>query len=289
MQKAKYSVSVIIPTKTRANDLANCLDSVFAQSRRPMEVIVVDGGLPGNRQIFEDRYSQIKYLEYHLSSGLTDSKNFGVNNSKGDILLFLDDDIVLEKDFIEKILEIFDEKGINETGGVAGNIINQSSIKEKGLYYFIKKLFLLPMYGNGKFRWSGSPTFVYGSDRVMQVDFLPGGVTAYKRAVFCDFLFDDNLKGYCYGEDADFSYRESRKYKNYYTPYAKAIHNTSCEARGKGIGMLLNNILATFYRNKKNMGVKGIIASFIITIGMLVEAFYLKIKSYFFMPRTLRY
>ena len=93
-------------------------------------------------------------------------------------------------------------------------------------------LFLMPGYGNGKFRLSGTATTPFGIDKVIETEFLVGGVTAYRREVLEEFMFDeDYLNGPAPWEDVDFSYRVSRKYRNIYTPYAKAWHYGSSNDR----------------------------------------------------------
>ncbi|MEK7375843.1 MAG: glycosyltransferase [Candidatus Margulisiibacteriota bacterium] len=285
----QYSVSVIIPTKNRKSDLEKCLDAVYCQTCVPQEAIVVEGGAQENKQYFEKKYKGLKYLQFSGSTGLTQSKNYGLKQSKGDVLIFLDDDLVIEKDFISAILSLFKEKSSENVGGISGNITNQNNEKEKGLYRIIKMIFLMPMFGDGTFRISGMPTFVYGDLNVRKVEFIAGGVTAYKRKVFDEFMFDEKLTGYCYGEDADFSYRVSRKHDNYYTPFAKAVHKPSSEARSRGIKSLLSNISAMIYRNKKNLGIKGVFFSVIVATGMMAESVYLKMRSYLCLPKSSRY
>jgi hypothetical protein len=79
----------------------------------------------------------------------------------------------------------------------------------------------------GKFRLSGfstSPTPSKPGATVLETEGAPGGYTAYYKEVLNEFRFDENLKGYAWGNDADISYRISRKYKNIFTPKAKMIH-----------------------------------------------------------------
>ena len=60
----------------------------------------------------------------------------------------------------------------------------------------------------------------------MEVEFLCGGQTAYRRQVCEEFGFDEDFfSGYSALEDVDFSYRVSRKYRNHYCPRARCFHN----------------------------------------------------------------
>ena len=217
MQKAEYSVSIIIPTMNRPLELAVCLDSISKQSLRPKQTIVIEAGKEDlSENMLREKYPEVLFLRFPESS-LTSARNRAIKDAEGDIVIFLDDDIILEPGFVYAMTEVFKIKGLSSIGGVCGNITNQISGSEKWMHRLILKAFFMGESGSGKFKISGAPTFVYGSNRVKEVEFIPGGITAYRRSLFDEFLFDEKLKGYCYGEDADFSYRISRKYKNYYT------------------------------------------------------------------------
>jgi GT2 family glycosyltransferase len=68
-------------------------------------------------------------------------------------------------------------------------------------------------------------------NRLTPVDFLAGGVCAYRKAVFEHFLFDENIKGYGLGEDKDFSYRLSKHYRLVISPDAHLNHYESPKMR----------------------------------------------------------
>ena len=177
------SLSVVIPTKDRRADLEACLDSVFEQTFMPFEVIVIDSGQPGSRSYFESKYTQIRYVEFMECTGLTQAKNKGADMAGGSIVLFLDDDLVIDNMFIEKILEIFRSEEYQSICGISGDIINQKNRDGSFIQRMLKIIFLLPMYGNGRLRISASPTFVYGDPNIKQVEFLPGGLTAYRKEI----------------------------------------------------------------------------------------------------------
>ncbi|MDP8217550.1 MAG: hypothetical protein P9M03_02365, partial [Candidatus Theseobacter exili] len=66
---------------------------------------------------------------------------------------------------------------------------------------------------------------------VTEVDFLGGGVCSYRKKIFREFGFTDKYRDYAFGEDKDFSYRVSKKYKLVVNPDAKAFHYKSPEMR----------------------------------------------------------
>ena len=110
--------SLIIPTYNRPKELSDCMDSVLKQTVLPDEVIIIDDGNLG--EIPYEKACQNKGIHtiYYKKDtpGLTKSRNKGVELSSGDIILFLDDDVILFPDYIEQILAGYDEN----TSGVGG-------------------------------------------------------------------------------------------------------------------------------------------------------------------------
>ena len=89
-------LSVIICTYNRADFLKSVLDSITRQtlSKNEFEVVVIDDGSSDNtREVVESFASllPIKYF-YQKNAGLASAKNHGIYTSRGEILLFLDDD-----------------------------------------------------------------------------------------------------------------------------------------------------------------------------------------------------
>ncbi len=87
-------VSVIIPTRNRAELLHAAMTSVLNQSFRNFELIVVDDHSEDDTQdvlsLFNDR--RIKYIRHNVNRGESASRNTGITHSEGDYIAFLDDD-----------------------------------------------------------------------------------------------------------------------------------------------------------------------------------------------------
>jgi len=260
-------VSAIIPTKNRYPDLVACVRSLLLQTTLPDEIIVVDASdNTGLEEVLGTTFGKNPAIRYiHSRPGLTLQRNTGVRAAGGDILFFFDDDVVLEKEFLAEICRIFRSDTAKEIGGVYGNIVSSfepgeekksGSGKSPLLLFaysrFASLFFLSKVRKDGKFQPNGFPTYPYGSDAVTTVECVPGGLTGYRREVFREFSFDENLTGYGYMEDDDFSYRVSRKYKNVYTPHARVIHNESPAARDRRYEsrkMMIQNYSYLFKKN----------------------------------------
>jgi glycosyltransferase involved in cell wall biosynthesis len=91
---AAPKVSVIIPAYNTANLIANCLDSVFAQTFRDFEVIVVNDGSPDTIQLeqaLQPYRSRVVYIpqENKRAAG---ARNTAIGKARGEFLAFLDSD-----------------------------------------------------------------------------------------------------------------------------------------------------------------------------------------------------
>lgn len=96
---AKFSI--IIPVYNVEEYIKKCLDSVFSQTYKDFEVIVVNDGTKDNSMDIVKDY-KVKIIE-QKNSGLSAARNRGVLEAKGDYILFLDSDDYLEKDLLKEL------------------------------------------------------------------------------------------------------------------------------------------------------------------------------------------
>ena len=252
-------ISVIIPTKNRTQDVIRCLNSIKIQTMLPDEVVIVDSSdteeLKSKLNIFNDL--SIKYI-HDIEASLTRAENIGIEDSIGDIIIILDDDVILEKNHIEEIIRVFDIYPAEKIGGVTGNVMSnqpKSLIKRFfsfGMHVFATMFFLL-RYGNGKFQLSGMPTTIRNADKITECEFLFGCDMAFRKDVIAEFKFDENFHGYSWGEDDDIAYRVSRKYQNLYTPFAKFVHANSPSMGGNKYAEMKMGIENHYYLFRKNL------------------------------------
>jgi glycosyltransferase involved in cell wall biosynthesis len=105
--KNSLSISVVVITLNRAESLKETLDSLIRQTRQPDEVVVVDNGSTDNTKevvlSFKDRLN-ITYV-YEGQRGIPYARNAGVKHTAKDIIAFIDDDCVADRNWL-KYLEI---------------------------------------------------------------------------------------------------------------------------------------------------------------------------------------
>ena len=99
----KGSVSVVIPTRNRRHLLEEALQSVLRQTVAVHECIIVNDGSADETREFLDRVDGpgIVVVSLGKSLGRCAARNLGLQRASGDLVLFLDDDDVLERTAIE--------------------------------------------------------------------------------------------------------------------------------------------------------------------------------------------
>lgn len=96
-------ISVIIPTYQHAATLPRALDSLFAQSRQPDEVIVVnDGSTDSTVAALAPYTNRIAYVHQKNQGGPV-ARNRGFQLSTGELVIFWDADVVAEPEMLESL------------------------------------------------------------------------------------------------------------------------------------------------------------------------------------------
>jgi GT2 family glycosyltransferase len=227
-------VSIIIPTYNRVKDLEETLDSIISQTTLSKEILIVDDSdhneienlVERRKNEFKEKEIVLKYLRNKKEKSLAIARNVGIENAVGDVILFLDDDVVLDKDYIKEIVRIYE--AYPNALGVQGYITN---IVLSEFWNRIDKILFRGYLEKNKCRVlpSTNTTYPYLLDKVISCQWLSGSNQSYRRNILQKFRYDENLKRYSYKEDVDLSYQVHKQYPNslYITPYARLIHKAS--------------------------------------------------------------
>ena len=268
-------VSIVVPSYYRADDLSELLDSILGQTVRPFEVIVVDdtpndtiGTLCDKYVVlFENMGSRLAYLRNPGERSLTISRNVGVKRAGGELIEFFDSDVVLHRDYIEKILEVFGK--YPNALGVQGWIVNVKG-KTDWLSQTVNRVFFLNRLSKDSCRFLEYPAVL---TRIINCESLSGANMTYRREIFSEFKFDESLKKYCYMEDVLFSNSIFKKYPKglFITPYAKCSHKSSEAGRieSKELERLKNQHRK--YVLMKLFGLRGALLYYWQNLGIVVK------------------
>jgi glycosyltransferase involved in cell wall biosynthesis len=102
-------ISVIIPVYNGECTLGSCLSSVFASRYKDLEVIVVDDYSSDNSRGVA-RSLQCRLIELPRNGGAAAARNAGAAIASGSILFFLDADILLQPDSLDRVARILAER-----------------------------------------------------------------------------------------------------------------------------------------------------------------------------------
>lgn len=289
----EMQISIVIPTYNRVRELEDCLGSIIFQTIAPYEIIIVDDSIDNNiknlidikNDVFQKKKISLHYIKNNKERSLTIARNIGVQFAKGDIILFLDDDVILERNYIEEIIKIYKTK--SEALGVQGHITNLPKIHN---ITASQKIFFKARLEKNICRILPSLQTIYPNilTEVISCEWMSGSNCSYKRKIFDEFQFDEQLKRYSYAEDVDLSYRVNKKYPGslFITPTARLIHNVSQTGRLPTKGLYIMKHTYTFYLFNKiiNQTLTNKMIFMWHKIGLMVDAS----KSLFPKPSKLK-
>lgn len=250
-------ISVIIPTYKREKDLSECLDSILSQSFLPTEVFVIDNAresitkesIFAKKELFYTKGIKIEYID-NKENSLTVARNLGVKLCSGEVISFLDDDVVLDVNYYKEIHKFFKEN-YNALGVCAqtiGNLYETNKLKFI-IAQTLGKVFFIGFNEKNKCRVLPSLGVTASmSPNIVSCEWI-SGASSYRRKVFSEFSFDEKLKKYSWDEDLDFSYRVNKKYPAtlFLNPKIKYLHKLSESGRSKGKELAYMEEIYTLY------------------------------------------
>ncbi len=104
-------VTINIVTRNRRDALKRAIESAYAQTYRPIELVVVDNdSSDGSVEMVERDFPDVKVIRLHRNIGCQPGRNIGMKNSRGKYIFNLDDDGVLEPHATEKMVARFEDE-----------------------------------------------------------------------------------------------------------------------------------------------------------------------------------
>lgn len=215
--KSKIKACVIIPTWNGKELLRICLLSLRRQTFKSFEVLVLDNGsTDGTGEYVRKNFGEFRLIPLDKNLGFSAAVNTGINQSKGEYVILLNNDTEVDKKCVEFLVQAADEHP--EAGFVAAKILNfykRKIIDNAGDY--------IDGGGHPNTRGTGEkdgPEF----NRPGYTFMVTGGGSLFKRsAIERVGLFDEEY--FVYMEDVDFCLRaQLQGIKGWYEPKAKIYH-----------------------------------------------------------------
>jgi|GEM_PF-549931 hypothetical protein len=120
-------VSVVIVTRNRNKDLKECVSSYLKSTYKNLEIIIVDNASRPPVFTLFPKISKVKLVTSEFNLGAAGGRNKGLEVSRGDYILFTDDDAVADKEMISYLVDVF--KTHSNTGLVQPLIYDKKNKK----------------------------------------------------------------------------------------------------------------------------------------------------------------
>lgn len=208
------TVSAIIPTWNRADLVESILKNLRSQRRPPEQIIVIDNGSGDATQLVAREFG-VDLIVFPENRGFATAINEGISHATGDWVLIVNNDVVLEPDWLERIVNSAERADAPFAVGKLLRPVGQNQLD--GTWDLISRAAYAWRCGYGKrdgIIWS-TPRRIY---------FAPMTAALFQRSVF-EQIGGLETRFESYYEDVDFGVRCALAgLQGIYEPAAIAIH-----------------------------------------------------------------
>ncbi|HEY9644932.1 MAG TPA: hormogonium polysaccharide biosynthesis glycosyltransferase HpsN [Chroococcidiopsis sp.] len=252
-------ISVIIPTYGREEVLRETLANVLQQDYPNYEVIVVDQTQqhePETQAYLDELAAQQKIRLFTVTwASLPGARNYAVRRAHGEIMLFLDDDVVLPAGFLAAHAQNFVDRP--DIGAVAGRVFDRMKLADAGQDLEID--YLPPEAMDPGIAWYHIN--LVHTVKPQQVLTARGCNMSFRREIFHKYgvWFDERFRGSAVREESDFCLRIRKTgLKIWYDPAAHLVHLGEETGGCHDISTRSLKYQTTFYHNHFLMGMKNL-------------------------------
>ncbi|MCF0207089.1 MAG: glycosyltransferase, partial [Bacteroidales bacterium] len=224
-------LSIVIVNYNVKHFLEQCLNSVFAAAKHcDTEVFVVDNNsVDGSCTMLREKFPQVRLIENKKNYGFSYANNQAIRQAKGEYILLLNPDTVIEEDTLSLVCGFMDSHP--DAGGLGVKMIDGKGryLPESKRGLPTPKVAFYKIFGLSKLfpksEKFGKYHLTYlDKDEIHKIDVLSGAFMLLRAETLEKIgLLDETF--FMYGEDIDLSYRITQGgYANYYFPKTTIIH-----------------------------------------------------------------
>ncbi len=244
-------LSIIIVNYKTEELTSNCIDSIIKSNTKGLnyEIILVDNASEdGSVEAIKMRFPEVKIIENQENLGFSKANNIGMEVSKGEFLLLLNSDTIVELNTLKGAMTfIGDHKHI---GALGCKILLPSGKLDpackrsfptplNGLYHSLNLDLAFPE----SMRFGAYNLTYVDENKTCSIDCIMGAFMLVPRAVIDVVgMLDEDF--FMYGEDIDWCYRiKQAGYQIIYYPEVRIFHHK----KASGIGKRNPKVIAAFY------------------------------------------
>lgn len=263
--------TIVIPNYNGMSYIEACLKSVYAQTVKDYDVLIVDNGSrDGSLEWIKENYPQANLIEFDENQGFCKAVNEGIKAATTQYVVLLNNDTVVECDFLMELERVMEQDKKAFSASAKMLVMKAPErMDDAGDYYCA----LGWAFADGK----GKPEVKY--NQAKKVFAACGGAAIYRREVFDQIGFFDE-EHFAYLEDIDIGYRAKiYGYHNLYAPRARVLHAGSAVSGSRYNEFKINlSSRNSIYLVYKNMPLLQILINFpFLVVGFFIkELFFLK-------------
>ncbi|MGV6861144.1 MAG: glycosyltransferase [Putridiphycobacter sp.] len=273
-------LSVIIVNYNVEYFLEQCLNSVYkALSHIEGEVFVVDNNsIDGSVEMVKEKFPQAHLIANKENTGFAVANNQAMKIAKGEYVLLLNPDTIVEEDTFKLVVSFMDEHP--DAGGLGVKMIDGRGEflpeSKRGLptpaVAFYKIFGISKLFPNSKKFGKYHLTYL-DKEETHEIEVLSGAFMLMRKTVLDKVgLLDEAF--FMYGEDIDLSYRIILGgYKNYYFPKTRIIHYKGESTKKSSVNYVFVFYNAMIIFAKKHFSQKNAkLFSFLINLAIYFRA-----------------
>ncbi len=212
-------VSIIIPTINR-NDLANnCIASILKTNINSIEIIIVNDSKTSLFELRKDLKNADVLILNNPKSGVASARNFGLKKSKGDLLIFIDDDMIINSNSITNAINLLSKEDCTYNANWSYSVESEELIKVTPFGRFLIKTGYTSLKGwNTGIEWK--------ENDLMEVNGITSQFLAMRKSTFLQVgTYNENYP-FAGFEDYDLSKKlKALGIKLYIDTRTSIIHN----------------------------------------------------------------
>ena len=209
-------ISIIVLNYNAGELLLNCINSIKKSAYENIEIIIVDNiSTDKSQEICKEKHPDVKLIQNKKNFGYCEGNNIGIREAKGDFLVILNPDTVVESNWLNELISAYNEFG---DGLYQPKIL---SLNENNIIQSTGNM--IHIFGFGFARDKGKKN-ISNEERIEKIGYASGTCLFTSKTVFDRVgLLDDFL--FLYHDDLDLGWRAAQLGINsYYVPKSKIFH-----------------------------------------------------------------
>ena len=209
-------ISIVVLNYNAGDLLINCVESLKKSSYHNFEILIVDNISSDNSQTkCKEKFPDIKLIQNEKNLGYCGGNNVGINHAKGDYIVILNPDTIVDSNWLKELIFAYEEFG---EGLYQPKIL---SVNEDDILQSTGNMFHI--FGFGYARDKGNKNSE-GTQEIERIGYASGTCLFTSRKVLDQVgLLDEFL--FLYHDDLDLGWRAAHLgISSFYVPKSKIFH-----------------------------------------------------------------